>query len=637
MVPNERKAGPVSRKKKEKRKKHINTTHDRLIAIGIAFGALSWILESAVHVFFFHEGDFIQQMYSPKPHETWMRFIVVAMFIAFGIYSRWIVAARKRADQALRESELWLKSIFNSLEEAVFVLTPDGKVISVNGAAEKMFGYSQEELSNLSTEVLHVDHEHYLEFGKRIKGAFDKEEAARFEFEVRRKNGGIFPSEHTVSLLKNNVGKPIGIVSVVRDISERKRVEGQLREGKAMLQSVFDGISDPLILLDGNLSVKMLNKPASDYYQLEQQNIIGKPCFEEFMGRSSPCEGCSIPAAVLNGEHLSVKRKGILDPTRFEQIVVYPMREKDGKTGSAIIRISDITKARQTERELIHADKMISLGVLVSGVAHEINNPNNFIMLNTPLLLEAWESIVPILEKYYDENGDFSVGGLPYSEMRDDVHGLFSGIEEGSKRINRIVQDLKDFSRQDTSEMNQFVNVNEVIERAITLVSNLIKKSTNKFSVEYGKNLPFITGNIQKLEQVMINLIQNACQALPDRGKGILVTSSYDEKTSGISIKVRDEGTGIPDDVLPRIMDPFFTTKRNYGGTGLGLSVSANIIKEHGGKIAVETQRDKETTFTVSLPATRTQEQAKILKKPRIFFPNRNWLEKGLPCQTPPD
>ena len=259
------------------------------------------------------------------------------------------------------------------------------------------------------------------------------------------------------------------------------------------------------------------------------------------------------------------------------------------------------------------ADKLISLGVLVSGVAHEINNPNNFIMLNAPTLKKAWESIEPIIEKYYRENGDFIMGGLEYSEMRDEIPGLLSGIMEGSRRIEGIVKDLKDYSRHDSIGRTQLVDVNKAIESSVRLLDHMLRKSSNHFSVEFGENLPSINGNVQKLEQVVINLIQNACQALTNNGQCISVKSSYHKKKNGIVIEVRDEGVGIPTEELPRIMEPFFSTKQGYGGTGLGLSVCSDIIKEHQGKIDVESREGAGSTFRVFLPVTKKAKQTRIL------------------------
>jgi PAS domain S-box-containing protein len=278
----------------------------------------------------------------------------------------------------------------------------------------------------------------------------------------------------------------------------------------------------------------------------------------------------------------------------------------------------DITERKQAEeqakihqQQLMQAGKMVALGTLVSSVAHEINNPNNFIMLNTPLLKETWQHVLPILDEYYEENRDFMIGGMRYIEMRDRIPRLFSGITDGSKRIKQIVEDLKDFVRRDASDMNQSVDINTVLRSAISLLSNLITKSTSHFSVKYAEKLPSLRGNFHRLEQVIINLIQNACQALPDIRKGIYLSTSYDEKTWSIVVKVQDEGRGIPPEVLPHIMDPFFTTQSNLGGIGLGLSISSRIVKEYGGTLTFTSKLGKGTTAEIILPVPQTYHNLK--------------------------
>jgi len=277
--------------------------------------------------------------------------------------------------------------------------------------------------------------------------------------------------------------------------------------------------------------------------------------------------------------------------------------------------ITERKRAQEQERlhqeQLFQASKMVALGTLVSGVAHEINNPNNFIRLNTPTLQEAWQSALPILEEYYTENGDFMIGGMKYTEMREKIPVLFSGILNGSKRIMQIVEDLKNFVRKDISEEDQAEDINAVLQSAISLISNMINKSTDRFSVEYGKDLPSLTGNFQRLEQVFVNLIQNACQALNRPSKGIFVSTYFDEEMKSIVIEIRDEGIGIPSENLSQITDPFFTTKHDSGGTGLGLSISSKIVEGHGGRVIFDSEVGKGTTAKIVLPV---QEKNNTLK-----------------------
>ena len=259
-------------------------------------------------------------------------------------------------------------------------------------------------------------------------------------------------------------------------------------------------------------------------------------------------------------------------------------------------------QAEQHQRQLMQADKMVALGTLVSGVAHEINNPNNFIMLNTPVLKDAWRDAYPILEQYYVQNGDFLMAGMPYSEMREKALALFSGISDGSQRIKRIVDDLKNYVRDDAGDLEQLVDLNKVLQSTISLVANMIEKATNRFEVSYGDHLPKLRGSFQRLEQVMVNLIQNACQALPDKDKGISAATHRDRKQSQVIVTIKDEGIGIERDILPHITDPFFTTKFNAGGVGLGLSVSSMIVKEHGGTLDFTSEPGSGTSVVVRLP-----------------------------------
>ena len=255
------------------------------------------------------------------------------------------------------------------------------------------------------------------------------------------------------------------------------------------------------------------------------------------------------------------------------------------------------------QEKLIQADKMVSLGFLVSGVAHEINNPNNFIRLNAPILKEAWESITPILEEYFNENGDFMVAGIPYSEIRVELPKLLMGILEGSERITGIVQELKDYARQETVDTTRLLNVNEVLETTLILLSNQIRQSTGHLTVTLGKNLPEVRGSFQRLEQVLVNLLLNACQALSNPRQGIFITTSSDTPLGGILVEIRDEGVGILNNDLKHIFDPFFTTKRDKGGTGLGLFICASIVRELGGVLTYDAKPGKGTRVKLVLPA----------------------------------
>jgi polar amino acid transport system substrate-binding protein len=257
--------------------------------------------------------------------------------------------------------------------------------------------------------------------------------------------------------------------------------------------------------------------------------------------------------------------------------------------------------------KLIQADKMASLGILVAGVAHEINNPNGLILLNMPILREVYQDAEEVLESRYHDQGDFTLGGLPYSRMRNEVPCMLEEMQEGANRIKRIVEELKDFARQDISAATEPIDFNSVVQAAVRLVDSSIRSATSRFETSYSAQLPAIQGNAQRIEQVVVNLVLNACQSLPDMERRISLATSYDQEAAVVMLKLSDEGIGIAPEHIPHLTDPFFTTKRESGGTGLGLSVSATIVQEHGGSLEFDSDPGRGTTVTLTLPCCRRQ------------------------------
>jgi len=264
------------------------------------------------------------------------------------------------------------------------------------------------------------------------------------------------------------------------------------------------------------------------------------------------------------------------------------------------IRIEEDAKLQQAQ--LIHANRMTSLGKIVSGVAHEVNNPNNLVMFNAPMILSAWKDAAPVLDAFFRENGDFSLGGLPYSEMKEVVPKMTAGISDASARIKSIVENLKNFVRQDNPRSRTAVQVNDVVRMAITILNHEILRATHRFEVTYGENLPPVMGSAQQLEQVVINLLNNAFQALPSNRHGIRVTTSRGRGMEEVELCVEDEGVGMSPEVLERIKEPFFSTRLDSGGLGLGVSICRSIVQEHRGTLIFESEVGKGTRAVVRLP-----------------------------------
>ncbi len=306
-------------------------------------------------------------------------------------------------------------------------------------------------------------------------------------------------------------------------------------------------------------------------------------------------------AAGLDTMRLSLKRQiDTLDSS---------VRERTAQLEASVQQLQGEIRAREEaqrqaslrEQQLRQADKMVSLGILVSGVAHEINNPNGLIALNLGLLADVWEKALPVLDEYYGEHGDFSLGPMNYSELRDQLPLILADASAGSERIKAIVDDLKGFSRQSEERLDDPVDVNQVVQSSINLVSSHLKKATRHLDVVLAPDLPQVHGNGRRLEQVVINLLLNSCDALESPEDTIRVSTgvSADDR---VTIEVADTGRGIAEEDVPRITDPFFTTRRTAGGTGLGLSISAGIIEEHGGELVFESKQGAGTTARILLP-----------------------------------
>jgi PAS domain S-box-containing protein len=396
------------------------------------------------------------------------------------------------------------------------------------------------------------------------------------------------------------------------EILERVRAEEALQESEEKYRTILHGIEEGYYEVDlaGNLTFfndslnRQLGYSKEELMGMNNRQFMSKQAAKRVFRTFNSVFTTGKPATAVDWEMIAK------DGTKkFVELSVSLMRDSEGQPVGFRGVARDITERKKAEeqaelhqQQLIQASKMVALGTLVSGVAHEINNPNHFIMLNSPILKEAWENAMPILEKYYEENGDFLLGGLNYSEMRANIPTLFTGISDGANRIKQIVDELKNYVRDNTADLNQAVDINEVLKSTVSLLANMIKNSTNHFSIAYCNNLPPLKGNFQRLEQVMINLIQNACQALPDSQKGIFVTVTFDKYRSIILIQVRDEGMGIPPDKLMNVTDPFFTTKHDSGGVGLGLSISSRIVEEHGGSMHFTSEIGTGTTVEIMLP-----------------------------------
>ena len=271
-----------------------------------------------------------------------------------------------------------------------------------------------------------------------------------------------------------------------------------------------------------------------------------------------------------------------------------------------------IQNLKDAQTQLVHSEKMASLGQLTAGVAHEINNPVNFISGGVEALAAIISDIIELLTTYetIDHAQLAEVEAiqqkiillkkeLSYTEIIEDAQQMLEDIKIGTRRTTEIVIGLKNFSRSDESKFSD-TNVHDCLDATLTILRNQYKDRI-EIQKSYDPDLPLVNCKAGQINQVFMNIISNATQAIQEKGE-ITIKTSHSKEDQIVSIQISDTGNGIPAHIKSKIFDPFFTTKSVGKGTGLGLSISHGIIKDHQGNITVESQEGYGTTFTIELP-----------------------------------
>jgi PAS domain S-box-containing protein len=543
------------------------------------------------------------------------------------------VTGYKSIQKELEKSRSLFETMVDNANSVILRMDMVGRVTYFNRFAEQFFGFMRKEIIGKSVQETIIPPRD--SGGRNLTGLIRDivENPAKYssnENENCRKDGTRVWLSWSNKPIYDALGKVTEILCVGNDITALKKAQQdlvdyqevleekvaartkELKESEEQYRFLFEEgpslsivIAHDATIVDVNNAmarnlgygrVELIGRNSLDFFVPEQKREA-----EEFIKRRISGE------TIVNCENRVRARDGSL---RINLTMGQREIRKNGIVIGTLLCGMDITEQKKLEEikrlqqeDLVRTDKLTSLGVLVSGVAHEINNPNNFIILNSDNLVDIWKEMRSLLDDVSRERPDLRIVGLPYAEIREEMEHLLGGIRQGARRIRTIVQNLKDFARQGPVDMEQSVDIAAVIEASCTIVANLIKKSTAHFKIKSNPGLPKVKGDFQKLEQVVINLLSNACQALTDRVQAITVSAGEDRETGAIRIIVRDEGKGIAHDVLPFIFDPFFTTKRESGGTGLGLAISYGIIKDHKGTLEARSEPGNGSQFTITLPS----------------------------------
>ena len=547
------------------------------------------------------------------------------------------ITERKRMEKELRDSEMKYRLFIENVPSVIWLGEKNGQLSFVNSATEREYNYSAADKKKLKTGWLdNVHEEDVTEVWNAYRKMFD--EGKKYDIRYRYKSikgnwrwmqaranlvddyDGVKRAYGIVFDVSNEVRNEIEIIEantkLLKANDKLTKQEATIRESEERFRQIANNIEEVFFLLEKNTRSVLYASPAIELlFGVPLEKIIASPLLPADSIHPDDRENCLFAdlqkrySQPINEIFRIVRPDGGIRWLRLRSFLVKNNNHEVYRVAGVIADISESVQAQETtrmhEQQLIQADKMASIGMMVSGVAHEINNPNNLIMLNADVMKTIWQSSAEMLTQYMKKTDIKKIAGLPGDRAINKFGTLIDGISGGAVRIKRIVQNLKDFARIDAGEINESLQINDVIETALQIVFPVIKKATKMFSVEYGENIPDIHGNYQKLEQVFINLITNACQSLENNQNAVGVCTEYLANDKMVKLTVTDEGKGIAPEHLNKIFDPFFTTKRDTGGTGLGMSVSYGIIKEHRGEIHIQSVLDAGTTVTVLLPSNK--------------------------------
>ncbi|GAM10070.1 sensor protein FixL [Geobacter sp. OR-1] len=519
----------------------------------------------------------------------------------------------KNAEHELKKSEARFRNLADNAPVGIFETNANGDCIFVNKkwcqiagiSPEKAFGRGWATALHPEDAVL-IAHEWY--------GSVEGHTPFLLEYRFRTPEGNDNWVLGSASALKGEDDSITGYMGIIIDINERKKTEKELQESEERFRSIFEQTEDAIVLFaPGSCAIIDVNTTTEKLYGYSREQLIGMG-FNVFKSEADyqgfihavcmlkdeqTCQLGHVVNLCSDGEEIHVSVRAKVIKLQGHDAIFCSLRDITQR-----LRMEE--EARSIQSQLIHTNKMASLGLLVAGIAHEINNPNNYIMANAQMLDKIWRDLEPILRAEEQARGDFILGGLPYSRLEGALPEMISAINDGSRRIKTIIGELKNYSRQG-QETNELLDLNRVISSSMLLLTHHVRKYTDNFIIRQGESLPAILGNSHQLEQVVINLIMNALQALTSKEQEVSVTTSYSDEKGMVCLTVSDAGSGIQEGVQERIMEPFFTTRLDTGGTGLGLSITRSIVMAHQGKIEVDSRPGEGTTVSVYLPVVEDE------------------------------
>ena len=504
------------------------------------------------------------------------------------------ITEKRRCERDLQDSVKRLQTLFERVRHGLFISSKEGKFLDCNQGLLDMLGYSTKE-EFLSIDIardLYVNPEDRKTFQEKIeRDGFVKD----LEVEFQKKNGEKITILLTGYATRDEKGEIVAYEGINLDISDRKRMENELREANQFFLNLIQSSVDGIIAADMKGNIFIFNKGAEALTGYKADEVIGKVHITQIYPEGVAKEvmrRLRIPeyggVGKLTPTQFNVVNKaGEGIPIQLSATLIYD--ETGRETASAGIftdlrpRLRMERKLQETHLQLVSSEKMASLGKLAAGIAHEINNPLGGILIYSSLMMEDFPE---------DNPG------------RQDL----ARIVQETSRCKEIVKSLLEFARQTEPKMEP-TDINRAITEGLFFLENQALFHNIQIIKRLDPDLPLIVGNAGQLKQVFMNIIVNAAEAM--HGSGLLtITTSFASHRNMVLMEFTDTGEGIPEENLNRIFDPFFTTKDIGKGTGLGLSTSYGIVEGHGGRISVKSKIGEGTTFTIELPAHPNEKPA---------------------------
>ena len=497
------------------------------------------------------------------------------IFIMTAFYGYIVQTLTREKHHELTISEDKYRGLFENANDGIILLrNPQMIIVDVNREVEKVTGFTQKEL--LWKEIFDLFGPEEIEKAKTFfKEVSEKGEGRADCLSLMKKDGSSL--EVDLSTKRIDLGDESFYQIIFRDLTEQRKLEKKIRESKRNLEAIFDGIQDKLSIQSPDYQILRVNRAVVENYKVPFKELMGRKCYETYFQRTLPCEKCPVSMTIQTRQPTSSIMRLSKDNTTH-QIFSYPILDEKGNLLSVIEYMKDITEEQQLQEQLIQSEKLAGIGILASGVAHEINNPLSGIIGMAEVVLEE-----------------------------DDLtktRGYLMDILKCAERIGEIVRGLRSYSRAAKKGELSLVDLNEVLEESLKMVRLANKPASAKVTKKF-EPIEKIQANTGEIQQVFTNLITNAFQAMNGKG-GELVLSTRSLKDS-IEVKVSDHGVGIPQKYLNQIFDPFFTTKNPGEGTGLGLNIVYRIVTKYEGTIDVESKEQVGTTFTIKFPIRRIE------------------------------